>query len=81
VFVVQPWCRIGRDEKLRTIGAWACVGHADCIRSACIVKWEQNKIERSIAHLSCFKSSENSSSNSLPQIDVPPVPSPRGSPV
>lgn len=81
VFLVQPRRCCRGNEELRTVRVWTCISHADGIRAGCSVSKRLLFIYTSPTYRSCLSSSSNSSSNSLPQIDVPPVPSPSGSPV
>ena len=84
VFIVEPRRRRSRDEELRAVCVGTSIRHAHRV-------WPNFPIQCPLSipvicdlvktHRSCFRSSENSSSNSLPQILVPPVPSPSGSPV
>jgi len=80
VLLIEPRRSVGRDEELGTIGTRSSVRHADCIGTIVRVSNDSWK-SREKTNRSWLTSSEISSSNSLPQIDIPPVPSPSGSPV
>ncbi len=80
MLLVEPRRSVSGDEELRAIRVWSCIRHANSIGPTFYVK-KTFRLRRKTTHRSCFTSSVSSSSNSLPQIDIPPVPSPRGSPV
>jgi hypothetical protein len=90
VLLVEPRRRIRGDEKLRSVRVRTRIRHAQGIRPtkkkeggefSGMKRANHNQPHQTITYRSCFKSSENSSSNSRSQILVPPVPSPSGSPV
>jgi hypothetical protein len=82
VFVIQPGCGGGRDEELRAVRARSSICHAHRIWPVMLINGcSTSKADKDRTHRSCLRSGLNSSSNSLPQILSPPVPSPNGSPV
>lgn len=79
MLVVQPRARHSRNEELRSVCVRPRISHTQCIRPDTVSL--RNIADTQRTYLSCFSWGWNSSSNSCPQMDSPPVPSPSGSPV